>query len=176
MKKQNRARVFNLTHSLKPLARSIGRRNRKAIARQAMKDAKIKKKVVELMGKVLSKELTHLSSRKVNSSLRDSSAESIEELNWNGLVQELGTEAPVMLSLLRECVHVKRRAYRPKGKGGRSARRLPSEDAAISMCFAVLLRARCQQMNRVQRIISMLLYGSHAPKQVCQLYTIQRYF
>ena len=123
MKKQNRARVFNLTHSLKPLARSIGRRNRKAIARQAMKDAKIKKKVVELMGKVLSKELTHLSSRKVNSSLRDSSAESIEELNWNGLVQELGTEAPVMLSLLRECVHVKRRAYRPKGKGGTSARR-----------------------------------------------------
>lgn len=32
-----------------------------AIARQAMKDARIRKKVVELMGKVLSKELTLLS-------------------------------------------------------------------------------------------------------------------
>lgn len=138
-----------------------------AIARQAMKDVKIRKKIVELMGKVMSKELTHLSSRKVNSSLRNCSVESIEELNWNGLVQELGTEAPVMLSLLRECVHMKRRVHQTKGRGGRSARRLPNKDAAISMCFAVLLRARCQQMNCVQQIISMLLYGSHAPKQVC---------
>ena len=143
-----------------------------AIARQAMKDARIRKKVVQLMGKVLSKELTQLSSRKANSSLRHSSVESIEELDWNGLVQELGAEAPVMLSLLRECVQVKRRAYQPKGRGGRSARCLPSQDAAINMCFAVLLRARCQQMNRVQRMISMLLYGSHAPKQVCHLYRV----
>ena len=71
-----------------------------AIARQAMKDAKIRKKVVELMGKVLSKELTCLSSKKVNFScqkLKSNSVESIEQLEWNGLVQELGAEAPVML-------------------------------------------------------------------------------
>ena len=126
------------------------------------------------MGKVVSKELTRLSSRNVNSSLRHSSVECIEESDWNALVQELEAEAPVMLSLLRECVQVKRRAYQPKGRVGRSARRLPSQDAAISMRFSMLLRARCQQMNRVQRMISMLLYGSHAPKQVCHLYGIQR--
>ena len=169
MRKQRyRARLFNLTHSLKPLARSVVRRNRIAIARQAMKDARIRKKIVQLMGKVVSKELTRLSSRNVNSSLRHSSVECIEELDWNALVQELEAEAPVMLSLLRECVQVKLRAYQPKGRGGRSARHLPSQDAAIGMCFAMLLRARCQQMNCVQRMISMLIYGSHAPKQVCR--------
>ena len=168
MKKQNRARVFHLSHSLKPLARSVGRRNRSSIARQAMKDKRIRKKVVELTGKLLSKELTRLSSKKVNSRLRDCSVGTLEELTWDGLLQEVGTEAPVMLSLLRECVHVKRRVHQPKAKGGRSARRLPSENAAISMCFAVLLRARSLRMNLVQRMISMLLYGTHAPKQVCQ--------
>ena len=70
MKKQNRARVFHLSHSLKPLARSVGRRNRSSIARQAMKDKRIRKKVVELTGKLLSKELTRLSSKKVNFHLK----------------------------------------------------------------------------------------------------------
>lgn len=73
-----------------------------------------------------------------------------------------------MLSLLKECVYVKQRVHKPKGKGGRSARRMPSEGAAIGMCFAVLLRARTLRMNIVQRMISMLLYESHAPKQVWQ--------
>ena len=72
-----------------------------------------------------------------------------------------------MLSLPRECIHVKRRGHQPKGKGGRSVRHLPSEDTAITMCFAVLLHTRSLRMNLVQWMISMLLYESHAPKQVC---------
>ena len=70
-----------------------------------MKDKRIRKKVVELTGK-LSKELTRLSSKKVNSRLRDCSVGTLEELTWDSLLQEVGTEAPVMLSLLRECIHV----------------------------------------------------------------------
>ena len=107
MKKQSQARVFHLTHSLKPLARSVGRRNISSIARHTMKDSRIRKKVVELMGKLLSKELAHLSSKKVNSHFRDASVSSLEELTRETRLQEIGTEAPVMLSLLRVCVHVK---------------------------------------------------------------------
>lgn len=151
---------------MKPLARSIGRRNRSSIARQAMKDTRIRKIVVERMGKFLSKELTHLSSIKVDSMLRDCSPTTLENLSWQSLLKELEAEAPVTLSLLKECVHVKRRVHKCKGEGGRSSRRLPNQEAAISMCFAILLRARSQRMNLVQRLISMLLYGSHAPKQV----------
>ena len=158
--------MFYLTHLLKPLARSVGRRNRSAIARHVMKDSRVRKKIVEHMGKLLSKELARLSSKKVNSHFRDVSVSALEEFTWESLLQEIGTEAPVMLSFLRECVHVKRRGHQPKGKGGRSARRLPSEDTAIAMCFAVLLRARSLRMNLVQRMISTLLYASHAPKQV----------
>ena len=107
MKKQSRARVFHLTHSLKPLARSVGRRNRSSIARHVMKDSRIRKKIVEHMGKLLSKELARLSSKKVNSHFRDVSVSGLEEFTWESLLQEIGTEAPVMLSFLRECVRVK---------------------------------------------------------------------
>ena len=78
MKKQNKARVFKLTRSLKSLARSVGWRNRASIARQAMKDDKIQKKVVELMGKLLSKELSHVTSLKAKSLLCKRSAEVLE--------------------------------------------------------------------------------------------------
>lgn len=72
-----------------------------------MKDSRIRKKVVEHMEKLLSKELARLSSKKVNSQFHDVSVSALEELTWESLLQEIGTEAPVMLSLPRECIHVK---------------------------------------------------------------------
>ena len=165
VKKQHKARVFQLTRSLKSLGRSVGRKNRPSIARQAMKDVKIRKKVIEIMGKELSKELKHVSSLKVNSLLRDRTAQAVESFSWSQLNQELNKEAPATFSLLQQCAHVKRRTR--KGKGSRrSARRTPSEDAIVGLCMSILLRGRSQRMNLVQRIVSMLLFGSHAPKQV----------
>ena len=43
---------------------------------------------------------------------------------------------------------------------------MPNEEAAVGMCITILIRARNQRMNLVQRLISILLYGSHAQKQV----------
>lgn len=80
--------------------------------------------MVELVGKLLLKELTCLSSKNVNSCLRNCSVSTLEELTRDGLLQEVGKEAPVMPSLLKECVHVKRHVYN-----------MPSEDAAIGMCL-----------------------------------------
>ena len=39
--------MFQLSHSLKSLGRSVGRRNWLSIVRQAMKDSRIRKKEVE---------------------------------------------------------------------------------------------------------------------------------
>jgi hypothetical protein len=63
-----------------------------------MKDSRIRKKVVELMGKLLSKELAHISSKKVNSHFRDVSVSALEEL-----INQGGLASRVMLSLLRGC-------------------------------------------------------------------------
>ena len=58
IQEQSKARVFQLNHSLKSLGRSVGRRNRSSIAHQVVKDSRVRKKVVERMGKLLSQELT----------------------------------------------------------------------------------------------------------------------
>ena len=166
VKRQNKARVFQLSHSLKSLGRSVGRRNRSSIAHQAIKDTRIRKRVIERMGKLLSTELNRLSSVKVGSMLRDHSCGIVEGFSWHSLLQELEKEVPVTLSLLKQCVHVKRCVHKGQGKGGRGARRMPNKEAAIGMCVAILMRARSQRMNLVQRLMSLLLYGSHAPKQV----------
>ena len=161
--------MFQCSRSLKSLGRSVGTRNRSSIARQAMKDSGIRRKVVERMGRLLSKELTHLASQKAGSMLRDRSCQALEHFSWQDLLKQLEKETPVTLSLLKQCAHIKRRQHKLQGKGGRSSRRMPNEEAAVGMCVAVLMRARSQRMNLVQRLISMLLYGSHAPKQVCYI-------
>ena len=71
-----------------------------------MKYSRIRKKVVELIVKLLSKELANLSSKKVNSHFRDASVSTLDESTRESILSEIGTEAPVILSLLRECVHV----------------------------------------------------------------------
>ena len=100
VKKHSKARVFQLSRSLKSLGRSVGRRNRSSIARQAMKDSRIRKKVVERMGKLMSQELTNLASLKSNSMLRNCSCQALEQFSWKELLVELEKETPITLSLL----------------------------------------------------------------------------
>ena len=78
VKKQSKARVFQLSRSLKSLGRSVGRKNRSGIERQVVKDSRIRKKVIECMGKLMSQELTNLASLKTNSMLRNRSCEALE--------------------------------------------------------------------------------------------------
>ena len=116
------------------------------------------------MGKLMSQELTNLASLKTNSMLRNRSCEALEVFSWKDLLVELERETPITLSLLKQCAQVKRRVHKPHGEG-RSSGHIPNEEAAVGMCFAILTRARSQRMNLV-RLISILLYGSHASKQV----------
>ena len=167
VKRQNKSRLFRVSNSLKSLVKGAGRRSRSSIAFQAMQDVRIRKKVVERMGKLMSNEMTSLTSLKVGCVLRNCSGDTLKEFVWKDLLQELEKEAPVSLSLFKQCAHVKRCGHTQRGKSGRSARRSPDEETAVGMCFAILLRSRSQRMSLVQRLVSMLLYGSHAPKQVC---------
>ena len=40
-------------------------------------------------------------------------------------------------------------------------------DIAVVLCSAILVKSHNERANIVQRLISLLLYASHAPKQVC---------
>jgi len=59
---RSQAQMIPKRSSLKTLARSVGRRNRASIARQAMKDGKIREQTLNLVSKHIQKEMTALCS------------------------------------------------------------------------------------------------------------------
>ena len=157
-KRANRkANVQRLTHSLKRLGRSVGRRDRASIARQVVADRKLLMKTVPLIGKAMAREMLAL--RYVDTMLKNSNPSALEEFSWKKLLDELRETAPVTTSLLTNSVTCLRLSRSKK----------VNTDAIVGLCCGLLARARSQKLNLVQRLISVLLYGGHATKQVSSL-------
>ena len=148
-----------LSRSMKKVGRSVGRSNPAAIARQVMFHAQIKKHILKEVGKVLQRDIKRACQIKTASLLRKRSAEDMCSFSWASLLGELKKNAPVFVKLLTDCVVRKRKI---EGKRSHCA----SDDAIVGVCASILLRHRNQEMNLIQRIISMLLYSNHAPVQV----------
>ncbi len=161
MRKDSKANVHYLTHSLKKIGRSVGRRSRAGIARQCMKDAKIKSSVIQLTVKTIKKEIKAMCAYKNGSLLLDRSSYGLSSFNWDNLIEELKRHAPTLFEILHGCV------TRKKPKNSRSYR--VKDEGVIGICAAILLRHQNHHMNLVQRILSLLLYSGHAPKMVCHL-------
>ena len=76
-------------------------------------------------------------------------------------IEEMKAHAPSVLTVLRGCVHGRRRSRAKKQKS-----RMTDVDTLVSVCCAILLRGRSQKMNLLQRIISLILFCGHASKRV----------
>ena len=126
-----------------------------------MSHPKIKKGILKVLRKLIVKEMKQVCQKKTSSMLRKTSAEALKSFSWDDLLAELEKTAPVFCQILKECVNVKRR-------NGSAKRRFYSTDSAtiIGVVAAILLRHHNEHLNLVQRIISILLYSGHAPKQV----------
>ena len=164
MKQRAKAKVHHLSHSLKKLGRSIGRRNRRSIARQSMNDPKIKKRIIQLTGEHIRKEMKTMCGLGTISLLRDFTPARLRSFQWADLVAEMQQSAPTLLEILRGCVTRKKR----KDRVGKTYR--VSDESVIGICAAILLRHQNPQLNLVQQIVSLLLYSGHAPKMVCTNY------
>ena len=70
-----------LLRSLKKLGKSVGRANRSAIARQVVKDDRIRSRVIELLGVSMGKEMKKLCSKKVMSLLRKADSASVQQFS-----------------------------------------------------------------------------------------------
>ena len=105
--------------------------------------------------------------QQASSILRKRSPDAIKSFTWADFIQEMD---PVFCQILKECVHRKR--SKPSKQGTSYA---VDDAAVIGMSAAILLRHRNTHMNLVQRIISTLLYGGHAPKQACTLADLYYY-
>ena len=147
--------------SLKKLGRSVGRANRSAIARQVVRDERIRTRVIELLGTHMGKEMKKLCTKEVMSVLRKADSDSVQQFSVKSIIEEMKTHAPSVLTVLRGCVHGRRRSRAKKQKS-----RMIDVDTVVGVCCAILLRGRSQKMNLLQRIISLILFCGHASKRV----------
>ena len=132
-----------LTRSLKRLRRCVGRRNRNSIAYQAMKDQRIRKRVLSLMGKVVQKEMRQMCSLSASSILGKRDVHKLKDFNVSEIISEMEEHAPHTLTILRSCLggRKKTKAQNLKRKG-RTKTRIIEVDRVVAVCSAVLLRGR----------------------------------
>ena len=139
----------------------MGRRDRASIARQVVKDKKLLRKTVPLLGKVMAKELKATCSVDSSCMLSNTEPKTLESFTWQKLCAQLETIAPVTTGILAKCITSNRSARALKSP------RKSNVDAVVGLCLAILLRARSRNMNLIQRLIlSVILYGGYASKQV----------
>lgn len=150
-----------LPKALKPLGRSIGRKNQLSIALQSLKFGSVRKKILRILGKDIQKEITGLCSKKSRSIFRRTSAEDLKTFNWDRLVADLEKTAPTFHSFLSSCTEVKRRNRKVKTRSSR-----PSNVAVLGICASILLRHKNHNLNLIQKIVSLILHRGHAAKQV----------
>ena len=159
-KRYSKTHVIPRSSGLKPMARSLGRRNHHAIARQAIQNPKTKAACLKVLEKDIQRELSSMvSTKRSPSCLRLRSSDALESFSWEKLCMELQSSAPTFYQVLHGCVNVKRRQRATKTHH-------PSNSAILGVCAALLLRHRNQNMNLLQRIISLILHSGHAAKQV----------
>ena len=143
-----------ISSSLKGLSQSVSRLNRSSIARRCMKDKQIKGKVFDLLGKEIQHELSAMCSKKLVSCFRCTSRDQLEAFSWTTLASEITNRAPTLHSLLKICTDVRRRT---------------SNEIVRVVCASIILRHRNQEMNLLQKIISVILHRGGAAKQVSSI-------
>ena len=157
--------ISYLSHSLKKVGRSVGRKNPAAIARQVASHARIRKHLVKEMGKLIQKEMRRTCEIKNPSFLRGCEVDNMLSFTWSFLIKELGKTAPTLLQLLTDSVARKRR----RGHSTKPSHHAKDE-AIIGVCAAIMLCHHYQHMNLFQRLVSVLLYSDHVPVQVSNTY------
>lgn len=89
MKKKRTSREFRLSSSLRRLGRSVGRCNRKSIARQAVQDKEIRTKVIKYLGDIVAREMKKMCAKSTNSVLRQKDVKSLEEFRLESVTAEM---------------------------------------------------------------------------------------
>ena len=112
--------------------------------------------VATKLGDVLQKELISTCSPSIsNSTVQSKDIEALQSFKWTHIAQDLCRTAPLLSIILHKCAGGSRHTSCPSNK-----------DVVIGVVAGILLRNCSQRANLLQRLLSILLYSSHAPKQV----------
>lgn len=99
-RKNSTPTVHHITRSLKKISKGIVRKSRASIARQCMKDARIKSKLIQLTSKAIKAEIKAMCAYKNSSLLLDRSCHGLSSFNWGSLIEELKQHAPTLFEIL----------------------------------------------------------------------------
>ena len=143
----NKPKTYVLTPSRKHLGKAVARKSQQVIAVETLKNP-VTRRVLSLIGREI-QEIKAMSSDKTHSIL---STESLKEFEWRTLLEELHTNAPVLVGILQAAT--KTRVTRLNG------------GAIVGMYASILMKHRNPKMNLLQKIVSLVLYSGHAFKQV----------
>ena len=146
---------------MKKIGKSVGRRKSSSIAKQVMNHRRVRECVLRRVGKLIRKDMECACKMETSSMLRKRTVAAMKSFCWRDFVKELEATSPVFCAVLKECVERKRRKVSKRGTSYKV-----DDSVVIGMCAAILLRHRNSNMNLVQRILSTLMYGGHAPKKV----------
>lgn len=147
-----RPKSYYMTPSRRRICKPLVRGSRCALARRCLKDRVVRKYITKGVGLSLQHEIASLCSDKVNSVLRDKSAQAIETFSWEAVIEEMKTRAPTLLSLLESCTKTKKARKNKK--------------AVIGVIAAILCKHRRPTASLLQRLVSIVLYSGHASKSV----------
>uniref|UniRef100_A0A1X7SNG4 Uncharacterized protein n=1 Tax=Amphimedon queenslandica TaxID=400682 RepID=A0A1X7SNG4_AMPQE len=146
-----RTDVMNIhTPSRKRALSSFSRGNDMTAIRECFQNQKIRPNIIRKVGQLIRKEIKALSSS--NSILKSKSSADLKQFRWNAIYDDLRDKAPFFLSIMESAT--KTRATRK------------NTCAVICLCTTILLKYRYRELNFVQKIISLILYASHASKEV----------
>ena len=95
-------RISQLPPSLTKVGRSLGRRSRKSIVNQVLKDKKMKEIVMKKAGVMLRKELKEMCKSDSCFCAKDASA--LEEFQWSNIATELKAKAPILSVLFDNAI------------------------------------------------------------------------
>ena len=148
-------RTVALTPRRRNIIKPLARKSHTAAARNCLKDGKMRKHVINEVGRMLHKEIVSICSDTHLSLLENKSNEAMKSFSWEKLVAEFVSKTPILISLLKWCT---------KTKKSRA-----NANIAIGLVVAILCRFRRPKYSLVQRIVSLILYSGHASKQVSSL-------
>lgn len=138
-----------LTPTSRHVVKSYARGSKKAAVAKCFKCPTSREFLIKHIQGMLHQELRYLCSDRLNSVLRSSK---VEEFSWDILLDELKTHSPLYFAMIQGCT----KTQTPR----------KNHDAVVGMCTAILLKHKFSKMSVVQKMISLILYGGHAGKQV----------
>ena len=137
------------------LARAVAKEDRNSIVHNVLKDDRMKRLAVKKVGNLLRQELISTCSSKSATLYRSSDPRSLIKFKWADCVEDLQRTAPLLHCILESCV-----------QENRSPKRSLDNIVLKGVIGGILLRNTNERMNIVQQLLSLILYGSRAPKQV----------